>query len=79
MLTSAPILLQPNFEKPFKLYVDACVEGLGAALHQVTILNDKPFEGPVLYISRQLKDSEARYGASQLECLCLVWALEKLH
>ncbi|MBW0476951.1 hypothetical protein O181_016666 [Austropuccinia psidii MF-1] len=28
---------------------------------------------------RQLKDSEARYGATQTECLCLVWALEKLH
>ncbi|MBW0590311.1 hypothetical protein O181_130026, partial [Austropuccinia psidii MF-1] len=27
----------------------------------------------------QLKDSEARYGATQTECLCLVWALEKLH
>ncbi|MBW0489306.1 hypothetical protein O181_029021 [Austropuccinia psidii MF-1] len=28
---------------------------------------------------RQLKDSEARYGATQNECLWLVWALEKLH
>ncbi|MBW0479757.1 hypothetical protein O181_019472 [Austropuccinia psidii MF-1] len=28
---------------------------------------------------RQLKDSEARYGATQTECLFLVWALEKLH
>ncbi|MBW0505957.1 hypothetical protein O181_045672 [Austropuccinia psidii MF-1] len=28
---------------------------------------------------RQLKDSEGRYGATQTECLCLVWALEKLH
>ncbi|MBW0478878.1 hypothetical protein O181_018593 [Austropuccinia psidii MF-1] len=28
---------------------------------------------------RQLKYSEARYGATQNECLCLVWALEKLH
>ncbi|MBW0515782.1 hypothetical protein O181_055497 [Austropuccinia psidii MF-1] len=27
----------------------------------------------------QLKDSEARYGATQTECLCLVWALEKPH
>ncbi|MBW0477885.1 hypothetical protein O181_017600 [Austropuccinia psidii MF-1] len=26
-----------------------------------------------------MKDSEARYGATQTECLCLVWALEKLH
>ncbi|MBW0529975.1 hypothetical protein O181_069690 [Austropuccinia psidii MF-1] len=28
---------------------------------------------------RKLKDSEARYGATQTECLCLVWDLEKLH
>ncbi|MBW0533965.1 hypothetical protein O181_073680 [Austropuccinia psidii MF-1] len=28
---------------------------------------------------RKLKDSEARYGETKTECLCLVWALEKLH
>ncbi|MBW0483173.1 hypothetical protein O181_022888 [Austropuccinia psidii MF-1] len=28
---------------------------------------------------RQLKYSEASYGVTQTECLCLVWALEKLH
>ncbi|MBW0476899.1 hypothetical protein O181_016614 [Austropuccinia psidii MF-1] len=28
---------------------------------------------------RQLTDLKARYGATQTECLCLVWALEKLH
>ncbi|MBW0473923.1 hypothetical protein O181_013638 [Austropuccinia psidii MF-1] len=39
----------------------------------VLILND--FELPV----KQLKVSEARYGATQTECLCLVWALEKIH
>ena len=55
------------------------MEGLGAALHQVQIKDDLPVEGPVVFISRQLKDSERRYGASQLECLCLVWALEKLY
>ncbi|MBW0468458.1 hypothetical protein O181_008173 [Austropuccinia psidii MF-1] len=26
-----------------------------------------------------MKDSEARYGATQTECLFLVWAVEKLH
>ncbi|MBW0519549.1 hypothetical protein O181_059264 [Austropuccinia psidii MF-1] len=31
------------------------------------------------HISRQIKPTEARYGASQMECLCLVWALEKFH
>ena len=33
----------------------------------------------ICFISRQLRKSEYKYGASQLECLCLVWALEKLH
>ncbi|MBW0581457.1 hypothetical protein O181_121172 [Austropuccinia psidii MF-1] len=28
---------------------------------------------------KKLKDSEARYGATQTQCLCLVSALEKLH
>ena len=29
-LTNAPVLLHPDYEKPFKLYVDASMEGLGA-------------------------------------------------
>ncbi|MBW0494630.1 hypothetical protein O181_034345 [Austropuccinia psidii MF-1] len=63
----------------FKLYIDARGDGLGAALHQFQIIDDKPTEGPVCYISRQIKLKEAIYGASQMECLCLVWELEKLH
>ena len=46
-LTSAPLLFHPDPKKPFKLYVDACMEGLGAALHQVQIVNDKPVKGPI--------------------------------
>ncbi|MBW0512231.1 hypothetical protein O181_051946 [Austropuccinia psidii MF-1] len=64
---------------PFKLYIHVCGEGLGAALHQPKIINDKPVEGPICFISRQIKPTEARYGASQMEFLCLGWALKKLH
>ncbi|MBW0494143.1 hypothetical protein O181_033858 [Austropuccinia psidii MF-1] len=32
-----------------------------------------------MFILRKLKDSEARYGAIQTECLFLVWALDKPH
>ncbi|MBW0488946.1 hypothetical protein O181_028661 [Austropuccinia psidii MF-1] len=79
-LTNAPVLILPEVELPFKLYIDAaCSQGLGAALHQRQIVDGEPREGVICYISRQLKDSEARYGATQTECLCLVWALEKLH
>ncbi|MBW0574734.1 hypothetical protein O181_114449 [Austropuccinia psidii MF-1] len=78
-LTTAPLLFIPDFKLPFKLYIDASGDGLGAALHQVQIINDKPVEGPICFISRKIKPTEARYGTSQMECLCLVWALEKLN
>ncbi|MBW0540353.1 hypothetical protein O181_080068 [Austropuccinia psidii MF-1] len=42
-------------------------------------MDGEPIEGVICYISRQLKDSEARYGATQTEWICLFWALEKLH
>ncbi|MBW0476581.1 hypothetical protein O181_016296 [Austropuccinia psidii MF-1] len=78
-LTNEPMLILPDFELTFKLYIDAaCSHGLGAALHQRQIVDGEPREGVVCYISRQLKDSEARYGATKTEFLCLVWALEKL-
>ncbi|MBW0539879.1 hypothetical protein O181_079594 [Austropuccinia psidii MF-1] len=71
-LTNAPFLLMPDWKLPFKLYIDACGEGLGAALHQVQIFNDEPYEGRICFIQRQIKPTEDRYGVSQMECLCLV-------
>ncbi|MBW0575362.1 hypothetical protein O181_115077 [Austropuccinia psidii MF-1] len=72
-LTPAPLLLMPDFKLPFKFYLDASGDGLGTALHQVQIINDKPVEGTICFISRQIKPTETRYGESQMECLCLVW------
>ncbi|MBW0522997.1 hypothetical protein O181_062712 [Austropuccinia psidii MF-1] len=78
-LTISSLLLMPDFKLPFKIYIDASGDGLGAALHQVQSINDKPVEGPICFISRKIKPTEARYGESQMECLCLVWASEKLN
>ncbi|MBW0566711.1 hypothetical protein O181_106426 [Austropuccinia psidii MF-1] len=78
-LTTAPLLLITDFKLPLKIYIDASGDGLGAALHQIQIINDKSVEGPICFISRQIKPTEAIYGASQMECLCLFWALEKLN
>ncbi|MBW0592078.1 hypothetical protein O181_131793, partial [Austropuccinia psidii MF-1] len=45
-LTNAPVLILPDFELPFKLYIDAaCSQGLGAALHQRQIVDGEPREG----------------------------------
>ncbi|MBW0556260.1 hypothetical protein O181_095975 [Austropuccinia psidii MF-1] len=79
VFTNATLLLMPDWKLPFKLNIDACGEGLGAALHHVQIVNDNPYEGPICFISRQTKPTEARYGASKMELLGLVWALKKLH
>ncbi|MBW0535837.1 hypothetical protein O181_075552 [Austropuccinia psidii MF-1] len=79
-LTNSPVLILPDLELSFKSYIDAaCSQGLQAALHQRQIVDGEPREGVIYYISGQLKESEARYGATQTECLFLVWASEKLH
>ncbi|MBW0536791.1 hypothetical protein O181_076506 [Austropuccinia psidii MF-1] len=78
-LTNVLFLLITDWKLPFKLYIDTRGEGLGAALHQTQIINDKPVKGPICFISRQINLTEAGYGARQMECVCLVWALEKLH
>ncbi|MBW0495088.1 hypothetical protein O181_034803 [Austropuccinia psidii MF-1] len=65
-LTTDPLFLIPDFKLPFELYIDSSGDGVGAALHQVQIINDKPVEGPICFISRQIKPAEARYGPSQM-------------
>ncbi|MBW0512114.1 hypothetical protein O181_051829 [Austropuccinia psidii MF-1] len=49
-LTEAPLPLIPDWNIPLKFYIDACGDALGAALHQVQIIDEKPTEGPVCYI-----------------------------
>ncbi|MBW0488173.1 hypothetical protein O181_027888 [Austropuccinia psidii MF-1] len=79
-LTNAPVLILPDFELPLNLYIDAAFsQGLGAALHQRQIMDGEPREGVICYISKKFNVSEARYGATHAEFLCLFWALKKLH
>ncbi|MBW0508056.1 hypothetical protein O181_047771 [Austropuccinia psidii MF-1] len=78
-LTEAPLLPIPDWNIPFKLYIDACGDGLPEALYHIQIIDDKPTEGPVCYVSRKIKATEGRYGSSQKKCLFFMWALEKLH
>ncbi|MBW0579630.1 hypothetical protein O181_119345 [Austropuccinia psidii MF-1] len=78
--TNSPVLILPDFELPFKLYIDAAFsQGLGGALQQRQIVDGEPREVLICYISRQLNNLEAGYGATQTEFLCLICALEKLH
>ncbi|MBW0547284.1 hypothetical protein O181_086999 [Austropuccinia psidii MF-1] len=59
-VTEAHLLLIPNWKIPFKCYIYTCGDGLGPALPQVQIIDEKSTERPVCYISRQIKPTEAR-------------------
>ena len=69
---SAPILVFPDFNKPFLLETDASKEGLGVVLSQ------KQSDGcyhPVTFGSHSLTPSEKNYHSSKLEFLVLKWSI----
>ena len=68
LVTSAPMLAQPDIEKPFDVFCDASGTGLGCVLMQ---------EGRVIaYASRQLRKHEANYPTHDLELAAVVHALK---
>ncbi|XP_075779191.1 uncharacterized protein LOC142827431 [Pelodiscus sinensis] len=73
-LVQAPVLRQPDFERPFSLYTDASECGLGAVLAQ----DHDGEEHPILYLSRKLLPRERNYATIEKEALAVKWAIETL-
>ena len=70
-IQSMPILVFPDFDKPFLLETDIYKEGLGAMLSQ------KQGNGcyhPVIFGSHSLTPLEKNYHSSKLEFLTLKWS-----
>jgi len=72
-LITSPILTYPDFDKPFILFTDASSIGLGAILSQKDSENH---EKVIAYASRRVNETEAKYSATELECLAVVWAIK---
>jgi hypothetical protein len=71
LLTTAPVLAQPDIEKPFDVYCDTSSSGLDCVLMQ---------EGRVIaYASRQLHRHEEHYPTHDLELAAVVHALKIWH
>ncbi|CAB0031905.1 unnamed protein product [Trichogramma brassicae] len=69
-LTSAPILIFPDFSKPFILTTDASDLAIGAVLSQ-----EEGFEHPIGYLSRVLNKAEVNYSTTEKECLAALYAM----
>ena len=68
LLTSAPILAQPDSSKSFDVFCDASGVGLGCVLMQ---------DGrPIAYASRALRPHEINYPTHDLELAAVIHALK---
>ncbi|XP_062170399.1 uncharacterized protein LOC133876129 [Alnus glutinosa] len=73
LLTSAPIMMAPEWNLPFKLMCDANDFALGAVLGQLV---DKVHHA-IYYASRTLNDAQLNYSTIEKELLAVIFALEK--
>ena len=73
ILKSEPVLLAPNFNKEFKLAVDASDVGAGGVLLQE---DDNGVDYPVCYFSKKFNKHQTNYSTVEKECLSLILALQ---
>jgi hypothetical protein len=68
LLTTAPLLVQPDIEKPLDVYCDTSGMGIGGVLIK---------DGcAIAYASRQLRLHEEHYPTHDLELLAVIHALK---
>ena len=73
MLQNAPVLSAPDFNRPFKLAVDASDVAAGAVLLQE---DQGGIDHPICYFSRKFNKHQRNYSTIEKECLALVFALQ---
>ena len=77
LCSQTPILAYANYQKPFKLHIDASDNGLEVVLYQK---QDNDTECVIAYASRTLSKSDRNYDTHKLEFLALKWLItERFH
>lgn len=76
LITSAPILIMPQPDKPYVIEVDASDYGMGACLLQEY---DDGKLHPIAFASRRFTEAQSKYSATMRECLAVVWSLKQYH
>ena len=72
VLTTAPIMRNPDFQRTFILQTDASGVGVGAILSQG---EGESEDSPIAYFSRKLLPREQAYSTVEKECLAIVLAV----
>lgn len=74
LLTTAPVLINPDFSKKFFVHCDASDFGIGAVLVQ---LDENSQERPIAYMSRKLNSAQRNYSVTERECLAALEAIKR--
>ncbi|MCI26715.1 hypothetical protein A2U01_0047912, partial [Trifolium medium] len=72
-LVTAPVIISPDWSKPFELMCDASDFVVGAVLGQ---RHDKTFHS-IYYASRTLNEAQLNYTTTEKELLAVVFAFDK--
>ena len=73
LLMSSPVLVAPDYDKPFKLAVDASDAGIGSVLMQE---DDEGVDHPVCYFSKKFNKHQTNYSTVEKETLALLLSLQ---
>ena len=72
LLLTAPVLVTPDYQKPFKMHVDASDYGAGAVLLQE---REQGIDHPISYFSQKFDQHQCNYSTCEKETLALILAL----